>query len=573
MYETGNNFTVIENGNAVIKIENTFEMNGNEMNGNENTSITIDNETSVQEFHEMTGPATEESECIEEPSKAQDTSITYALVKLQHEEHGEEQARPECLTLENAPEMFLFKMNEKGEITKINEQALAILFQRTHKVVFIQGKGMNNFYVYSQQTGLWTVVTDIEMENMISAFGNEYFANLGLPGACFALTHNRITNTLKILKSRAIANGFFEKPEVDDHVKFFIHCKNGVVEISENGDLVLMPFSPKYRSRSRFELEYNPESKTPKRFLNTLIYPSMSKVDAKIVQLYMGQCLLGRNLSQRLLILTGEGGSGKSSIINLLQSIFREKYSELRLSHAGGRFEIGQYKGKDLLVGPDVPSDFLYGKNNNLIKRLTGDDALKGEFKNSNETCTIKGHFNLIISSNFKMKVLLDHDETAWTRRVIWIKCEGVPQKFTYEISDVLLEKEGNEIFKWMLLGAQKLLKDGGQIRLDKEQQERAASLLEEDNPVKSFLQDHVELDKESTLTNTEIWNQYNSVRNQEMLPAVKMHDFIHSMCDAMSELFHCNLRKDIHKEPNKTQRGFCGVRFKKPVIMNPAEA
>jgi putative DNA primase/helicase len=90
----------------------------------------------------------------------------------------------------------------------------------------------------------------------------------------------------------------------------FIHLANCVLELQPDGSFAACPFSPKYRSRNRSPIIYEPEAECPN--FKTMILGHVEADNQELLQQYGGQCLLGRNLTQRILILDGEGGPTKA---------------------------------------------------------------------------------------------------------------------------------------------------------------------------------------------------------------------------------------------------------------------
>jgi phage/plasmid-associated DNA primase len=80
--------------------------------------------------------------------------------------------------------------------------------------------------------------------------------------------------------------------------------------------------------------------------------------DIALIQRWAGLALLGVNLSQKILLLTGTPGGGKSTLVSVLTGIIgKGNVGMLRTELLGDRFEIGRLSGKTLHYGPDVPWD------------------------------------------------------------------------------------------------------------------------------------------------------------------------------------------------------------------------
>ena len=545
-----------------------IEMNENYVN--EYTENTVENGNTVLVCHEGIENGDSEKNMTEK-SEQKSSSRKTSKYEFSQNANGmfevKENATGKMYTLMSPhqidvePEMYIMVV-EKGKLKQLSELAMAIMFQKHHQVVYQQGKG---FFVYQGNTGLWISVTDIEMAKRVTDYFTAYFTALGVLDAIFKLQRKTLMNVLNFLKTRVVVSDFFENPEIDakSGVKYWLHCKNGVVEITEDGEMKLKPFSPKYHSLSRCEQDYDPNAPAPTCFFDEMLNPAMSVEDQKTLQEYLGQCLLGENLSQRMLMMTGPAGRGKSSIVKMINLLLADKCSVLRMEHVSGRFEIGQYIGKNLLIGPDVPSDFLTSPKSNVLKSLTGNDILKAEFKGCNETQNVQGSFNVMLTSNAMLRVKLDGDDDAWRRRIIWIEyCNQHPVSRIVKIEEKLLKQEGPGILKWMLDGAKGLLRNGGIIELSSKQKQKVDLLLEESDPVKSFAKAYIEKDECSTMTNQEALAYYNDIRKSADLPTVQTRAFGQALQDALASIFQCFPRHDIRRGDG-TVRGYRGVKFR----------
>ena len=273
------------------------------------------------------------------------------------------------------------------------------------------------------------------------------------------------------------------------HSRNVIHVRNGMVIIGEDGAVSFKPFSPDYFSTNRTEIDYDPEAKCP-MFLEKLLAPCMSADDIDCLQLYVGQCLLGINLSQTFLMLTGTPGAGKSTLVNVIEAIVnRVNCTELRLDQMTDRFELYRLLGKTLLTAKDVRSNFLTSKGAYVLKALVGGDIKTAEAKGRNETFDVEGIFNAIIVANSTLTVDIDADNSAWDRRMRWIEytCEPVREKIP-NFDQLLVKQEGSGILNWAIEGAHRLIANDGQIPRSEEHEKRVRDLLLESDSVRSFV-------------------------------------------------------------------------------------
>lgn len=205
---------------------------------------------------------------------------------------------------------------------------------------------------YTSTSGLWLRVSAEELNNLIAKTARDYDVTCGIGGLVTKINEPTCNHIRKFMKDA-------EKDLFKDRPRTLIHVGNGMVEARDDGTCILKPFSPDYYSRNQCNIEYNPDAQCP-RFLSELLEPMLPENDIETLQLYCGQCLLGINFYQKLLLLTGTPGGGKGTLVSIIRAIVGEANSvELRTEHLGERFELARFIGKTLLIGSDVPSDFL----------------------------------------------------------------------------------------------------------------------------------------------------------------------------------------------------------------------
>ena len=105
------------------------------------------------------------------------------------------------------------------------------------------------------------------------------------------------------LKGLIQMEGVFSRP------REYVHVANGVIELNGAAPK-LVGFDPKYYSRNLIPIEYNSRAKCPK-FIKKLLKPLPEK-DRLVLQKLFGMFVSGTNFLQKILILQGAPGSGKS---------------------------------------------------------------------------------------------------------------------------------------------------------------------------------------------------------------------------------------------------------------------
>ncbi len=342
---------------------------------------------------------------------------------------------------------------------------------------------------------------------------------------------------------------------------YLIHAANTMLRFDlPSGRWQTEPFSPDYRSLNYLPISYDPAATCP-RFLNRLLAPAMSPADIGLLQLYAGQALLGMNVSQTILLMTGTAGGGKSTLVNVIEGLVgRWNCTELRTEFLNTRFENSRMLGKTLLTAKDVPGNFLNTAGAQRLKALTGKDTVTLEYKNSNEAFDISGIFNAIITSNSTLQLRFEGDEDAWRRRLLWIPYERPPVSAEERITDfdrLLLEEEGPGILNWAMEGARKLLQRGGKIIRDEEQKRRIDQLIAGSSPYDSFVARCVIGNPDRAITTEELVCRFKDFSKKMgwTIPADRKIE--NELPGAMFRVHGAHKRTDIRGKDGKYKRGY----------------
>ena len=450
-----------------------------------------------------------------------------------------------------------FYTNDKGVITTINEAYWAGLHAAEN--ILLHEPDEKSFYRYNGKTGIYEVESPDAIRSQLST----RMLEASRQANAFDLQKKRTATTLNNVISHL--RGTVEQRGAFAERRKVIHLANGVM-VFTGADAELRPFSPEYRSRNRSPIAFDENAKCD-RFLNELVLPAVHPEDVELLQKFAGLMLLGDNRAQRLLILDGEGGRGKTQFANVMQGLVgMPNVTQLRTKHLAERFELYRFLKKTLLVGVDVEADFLSTKGAAVLKGLVGGDWHDAEQKGGTGCFQVQGNFNVLITSNARLRVRLQGDLSAWKRRLSIVRYEAPPPaRKVPDFGAFLVRTEGSGILNWALVGAQKLLSEipdgGGDMVLTRRQHEIVDSLLAESDSLRHFLQDCLVVDDHRDVTVTELVEAYAAFcpeRKWQALPITEVQSHLETL---MLEIYGVTKRHDI-KRNDKGQRGFNGVAF-----------
>lgn len=355
----------------------------------------------------------------------------------------------------------------------------------------------------------------------------------------------------------AVEDDFFAK----DHTEF-LPVANGMLRLS---DRALLPFSPSYRCRNKLAVVYDPKA-YPSMFMEKLLQPALEPADICLIQKYCGLLLVGINLSQKILLLTGTAGGGKSTLISVIIGIIGNgNVGMLRTEFLGDRFEIGRHMDKTLLYGPDVPEDFLSKRTASVLKSLTGGDMMTAEFKNSNESPQVKCEFNVVVTSNSRLTVYLEGDSDAWRRRLAMVKYErSKPSVPIPNLAEKIVAEEGSGVLNFMLDGLDVLRADNWQLHLNERQQASVDDLLLESDSHREFIKNCLVKDSAAPgMTKLEVYTAYVEFCDRRGWIAMSKNRFGKFGPEIIAQEFGLSVRGDIRGEDNKQNDGWKNLRLK----------
>ena len=318
----------------------------------------------------------------------------------------DDEHKKKCKELEEAwGAPFKYRTNTETEaqtLVGINEPFWAAKYHTENKILWEPSE--KKFYMYDPETGLWGIKSEDTIKQEISSSILEVGRDIGEPSTQDMRSERLLTSITRQLRGMVEVQDAFINKGIPG-----VHCANSYITFDDDGELREHDFSPDFYSRNQSPIEYKGIDKIPKRFLTDLVGPTFSDPDdAVMFQKYGGMCLFGRNIIQRFMVMYGQAGGGKSTLVNIVLNIVgKHNMAALRTGHLNNQFELYRFRAKTLLSGTDVPGNFLSTPGAKVIKGLTGGDTMEAEGKGLNDGVVLQGIFNILITSNERLKVAL----------------------------------------------------------------------------------------------------------------------------------------------------------------------
>ena len=445
-----------------------------------------------------------------------------------------------------------------GKPCNLNESFWAGLFASENIVLWEPTE--RAFYTYNQETGIY----EEESPDAIKRRLSDRILDASRQMNCFWLEKQRGDSRLNSIVAQL--RGIVESRGAFAERERRIHLANGIFSFEKGG--ALLPFSPAFVSRNRCPIAFD-ENARCERFLDELVRPAVYEDDAVLMQKYVGLCILGNNLIQRMLILDGKSKRGKTQFANAIQAVIgRENVTQLRTKWLAERFETYRFLKKTLLIGVDVEADFLSTKGAAVLKVLVGGDWFDAEQKLGSGSFPMQGNKCVIVTSNARLHVRLCGDVEAWRRRILIVRYEAPePKKKIPDFGALLAREEGPGILIWCIAGLDMALRDidessNGDIALSDRQTQIVDSLLAESDSLRFFLRERVERVEGRDLSVNELVETYAAFcpeMSWQPLPITEVHASLEGL---ILQLFQV-AKSHAVKRDGRSVRGFFGVAFK----------
>ena len=357
----------------------------------------------------------------------------------------------------------------------------------------------------------------------------------------------KIKNIMELLKLEAMVEDLPPQPDR-------IHVANGTLML--DGRFIE---GKKEIVQSRLPVSYNPNAAAPAlwlNFLDGLLYEE----DIPTLQEFIGYCLIPSNKGQRMMVIKGNGGEGKSQIGAVLSTIFGTNMKDGSIGKISeNRFARADLEHILLCVDDDMRMEAL--RQTNYVKSIVtaqGKMDLERKGKQSYQGWMFA---RLLAFSNGDLQALYDRSDGFYRRQLVLTTKEKPTDRADDPDLAEKMKTEAEGIFLWALEGLQRLVANNFKFTESDRIRENREAVKRDNNNIFDFMdsEGYIQRKADASISSKDFYEIYRMWCEENSLAPLKARSFSDAMIANAGRfnLEHCN---NITNSAGRRVWGFMGV-------------
>lgn len=332
-----------------------------------------------------------------------------------------------------------------------------------------------------------------------------------------------------------------------------IHVANGTLFLDGH-------FSPEREfCRNRLPVAYNEGAAAPETwlsFLGELLYPE----DIPTLQEFMGYCLLPTTKGQKLLMLIGRGGEGKSRIGLVLRALLGANMATGSMAKVEtSRFARADLEHELVMLDDDMKLEAL--PQTNYIKAIVTAELPMDLERKGRQSYQGDLYVRFLGFGNGSLKALYDRSEGFFRRQII---LTTRPKPAGRRDDPFIAERmcaEAEGIFLWCLEGLRRLIANGYSFTLSERARENMAEAVSDGNNAVDFMRSegYIRFRADCEASSRDLYAVYRLWCEDNALKALSARSFSLYVCENL-ELYGLEQSNNIYLPGGRRVRGFVGV-------------
>ena len=288
----------------------------------------------------------------------------------------------------------------------------------------------------------------------------------------------------------------------------------------------LIPHDPQYRSLNQLPHIFEPEKCGPGDEIEKwLDHVAPDKNDREMLLQYCGYCMCRDIRQQKFLVLLGPGGSGKSTVLSMLEHVIGyDNISNVPLESLSVRFASYGLVGKLLNSCADLKVGIL--EDTSTIKQLLGEDSIRAEPKGK-DAFSFKSYARLIFSTN-EIPLVVNERTNGFYRRLLILRVDQIPKVVRADYQEAL-QREMDYFIK-LCVEALGRMYEKGSLTISKNSEESVKNLYRDSDSVQAWIEENCTVRPEGKTLRTNLRDSYESFCNYADRTALSPHNFYRAL-------------------------------------------
>lgn len=382
-----------------------------------------------------------------------------------------------------------------------------------------------DFYCYNEDIKRWVTLPETHVFNDIGKYFDKvaYTAGTNAAGApvirYWTANHNPINNVHEQLKMQCRALPIARKLAVPEPGLMFT---NGFLrptgEFIEDQDTAKDTGCTVAQSVD-YDFDPDPskhdiEKEAPKfcaYLKSSLNADSMNHPDIQTLLEYPGLCLLGMGTAtEKVLILFGKSGCGKSTYIDIVRAMFDPSaVCVIEPNKMSGRFQLTELIGRRINIVDDLAEGAMY--DSSKFKSITTGGLISAEFKNQSRHVNFSSIAGSIIGTNHTLRSkVTDEAVIARIHQIDFLNQYRDTAAQKPGLSKEILRTEHEAITRHCIYAALKAVSERrGKLRMQVDDHSKKEFMLAESSEVWRFLVEACTTEPEDQTSTTDLFNKY----------------------------------------------------------------
>lgn len=356
----------------------------------------------------------------------------------------------------------------------------------------------------------------------------------------------KITGILDVLRVECYCPGL---PLYQDR----IHVANGTLYL--DGRFL----DQKDFCRNRLPVAYTPNAPQPVKWLHFLSQ-LLTAEDIPTLQEFMGYCLIPSTKGQKMLILTGKGGEGKSRIGLVLRALLGSNMNTGSIA----KIETSPFARADLehqlvMLDDDMKLEAL-PQTNNIKAIITAELPMDLERK-GRQSYQGDLYVRFLALGNGTLQSLYDRSVGFFRRQIILTVKEKDPNRRDDPYLAEKLCSEAEGIFLWALEGLHRLIDNDYRFTISEAAKENMTAAVSEGNNIVEFLnsEGYIRFKADFEASSRELYSVYRLWCEDNAAIPLSAKSFC-SYLKQNERIYDLEYTNKIHVGNGRFVRGFMGI-------------